>query len=169
MARVIRSSLLIAVVLILLLLTLPGEIRRLIETGDLYLFSQGFFRDLAARLSGPGRLRFILQPAMAILLGARDGARDFHAGSAAFLRGLLLHHTRRAEMLRDALASVRDLLALAILMDLISQFLIFREIDPLAAILLGPVLIGAPYAVARALGNRVLRRARGVTSAQKSS
>lgn len=164
-----RSSLLIAVVLALLLLTLPGEIRRWMETGDLYVFSQEFFQDLAARLSGPGRLRFILQPAMAILLGSRDGAKDFRAGSAAFLWCLLSHGSRRTLLLRDALASVRDLLALAVLMDLISQFLIFRGIDPLAALLLGPILIGAPYATSRALANRILQHTRGATSARKSS
>ena len=169
MARVIRSSLLISVVLALLLLTLPGEIRRWMESGDLYVFSRRFFQDLVARLSGPGRLRFILQPAMAILLGARDGAKDFRAGSAAFLWCLLSHGSRRALLLRDALASVRDLLALAVLMVLISQFLIFREIDPLAALLLGPILIGAPYAMTRALANRILQHTHGATSGQKSS
>ena len=169
MPPVNRSSVLITVVVALLAATLPGEVRRWMESGDLYVFSQGFFQDLAARLSGPGRLRFILQPAMAILLGARDGARDFRARSTPFLWGLLFRGPWRAQLLRDALASVRDLLAVAILADLVSQFLIFREIDPLAALLLGPILIGAPYAVTRALANRARQHARGVTSVQKSS
>ena len=152
-----RSSILRATVIVIILATLPGAIRRLIRTGDLYLFSRQFFEDMLARLSGAGRLRFIVQPLVAILLGARDGVKDARAGSPAFLWALAFHGQHRREMLRNAFTSASDLVAIAILLDLISQFLIFREIHPAAALLLGPVLIGVPYAVARAFGNRVSR------------
>ena len=152
-----RSSILRATVIVIILATLPGAIRRLIRTGGLYLFSRQFFEDMLARLSGPGRLRFIVQPLVAILLGARDGVKDARAGSPAFLWALAFHGQHRREMLRNAFTSASDLVAIAILLDLISQFLIFREIHPAAALLLGPVLIGVPYAVARAFGNRVSR------------
>jgi len=155
-----RSSILRTTVIVIILATLPSAIRRLIQTGDFYLFSQQFFEDMLARLSGPGRLRFILQPTVAILLGARDGMKDARAGSPAFLWALAFHGQHRREMLRNAFTSASDLVAIAILLDLISQFLIFREIHPAAALLLGPVLIGVPYAVARAFGNRVSRRRR---------
>jgi len=46
-------------------------------------------------------------------------------------------------------ASLREIIAIAILLDILSQFLIFREIHPGAAILLGPLLIGVPYALSR--------------------
>jgi hypothetical protein len=42
-------------------------------------------------------------------------------------------------------------------LDLLSQFLIFREIHPGAAILLGPVLIGVPYSVSRTFASRIAR------------
>jgi hypothetical protein len=48
--------------------------------------------------------------------------------------------------MRSALALVRDLVAVAILLDVIAQFLIFRMVHPSAALLLGPVLIATPYA-----------------------
>jgi hypothetical protein len=83
-----------------------------------------------ARPSGPGRLRFILQPVMAILLGTRDGVKDSRAGSPPFPWGLVFHGGHRTERLRSARASVRKLVAIAILLDIISQFLIFREIHP---------------------------------------
>jgi hypothetical protein len=50
---------------------------------------------------------------------------------------------------------VRDLVAVAILLDAIAQFLIFRMVHPGAALLLGPVLIATPYATSRALANRI--------------
>jgi hypothetical protein len=40
----------------------------------------------------------------------------------------------------------------------VSQFLIFREIHPGAALIVGPVLIATPFALARGLTNRMMRR-----------
>jgi hypothetical protein len=81
---------------------------------------------------------------VAILLGVRDGAKDALAGSPAFLWALAFHDQHRLKMLANAFSSVGDLIAIAILLDLISQFLIFREIRPGAALVLGPLLIGTP-------------------------
>jgi hypothetical protein len=161
MASISRSSVLSAIVIALLLAALPGAIRRIIQTGDLYLFSERFFQDVLARLSGPGRMRFIFQPMVALLLGGRDGLKDARAHSAPFLWALAFHGPRRRELLRSALSSVRDLVAIAILLDIVSQFLIFREVRPGAALLVGPVLISVPYALSRALTNRLARGNQG--------
>ncbi len=158
MARVSRSAVLNAVLVVVLLAVLPGAVRRLIQTGDPYLFTERFFQDLLARFSGPGRLRFILQPIMAIVLGGRDGMKDARAGLPPFLWGLAFHGEHRFGLWRSALASVRDLVAIAILLDIISQALIFGEIRPAAALLVGPVLIAVPYALSRALANRIARK-----------
>lgn len=155
MSRISPSSILIGVVITIFAATLPTAILRLIHTADLYLFTDQFFQDILARLSGPGRLRFILQPTVAIVLGARSGAQDAQSGLPPFLWALALHAERRRELLRGALASTRNLVALAILLDLISQFLIFHEVRPGAALIVGPVLIAVPYAVSRALSNRI--------------
>ena len=152
-----RSSILRTVVIVVILAALPGAIRRLIQTGNLYLFTERFFEDMVARLSGPGRLRFAVQPMVAIFLGVRDGTKDARAGIPAFLWALAFHDQHRLKMLANAFSSAGDLIAISILLDLISQFLIFREIRPGAALLLGPMLIGIPYAVARTFGNRISR------------
>lgn len=157
MALISRSTILKLVAIAILVAAL-GAIWRLIQTGDPYLFTQRFFVEMLARLSGPGRMRFILQPTVAILLGARDGAKDARAGVPPFLWALAFHGTRRRELVRSALASVRNLIAVAILLDIISQFLIFRQIHLGAALLLGPVLVALPYALSRALTNRIAGR-----------
>jgi hypothetical protein len=59
---------------------------------------------------------------------------------------------------KGALSSVSNLIAVAILLDVISQYLIFREIHPGAALILGPVLIALPYSLSRALANRIAGR-----------
>ena len=66
-------------------------------------------------------------------------------------------------------ASVRNLAAIAILLDVVSQFLIFREVHPGAALLLGPVLIAFPYALSRALTNRIARRRSSPKPATRTS
>ena len=169
MASISRSAILNVVVIAILVAALPGEIWRLIQTGDPYLFTHRFFVEMFARLSGPGRMRFILQPTVAILLGARDGAKDARAGLPPFLWALAFHGTHRRELLRSALASVRNLVAVAILFDVVSQFLIFREIHPGAALLLGPVLVALPYALSRALTNRIVGRRKRQEPAARAS
>jgi hypothetical protein len=82
----------------------------------------------------PGVCDLLRSQAIALFLGIRDGARDARGGSPPFL------------------------VALAILVDVISQVLIFRDIHPAAALLLGPMLIALPYATSRGLANRFARK-----------
>lgn len=109
-----RSSILTVLAVTILLTALPGEIRRLIQTHEPYLFTRHFFEDMLARLSGPGRLRFMLQPVTAILLGIPDGARDARLGSPPFLAALVSSGARRLGLLRSAVSCLRDLLAIVI-------------------------------------------------------
>lgn len=158
MSSISRTSILSAVVIAVLLAALPGAIRKLIQTGDPYLLTERFFQDILARLSGPGRLRFIVQPTVAIILGMRSGIKDAREGVPPFLWALAFHGKRRRVLLRSAFASIQDLVAIAILLDVISQVLIFHEVRPGAALLVGPLLITLPYVLARALSNRFVRR-----------
>jgi cystathionine beta-lyase/cystathionine gamma-synthase len=52
MASITRSSILSTLIVVIVLATLPSAIRRVVQTGDLYLFTRQFFEDLFARLSG---------------------------------------------------------------------------------------------------------------------
>ena len=155
--KISRSRILSLILVAILLGTLPSAIWRLIQSGDPYLFTRQFFEDIFARLSGPGRFRFILQPTVAMLLGARDGVKDARAGQEPFLWRLAFHAEHRWRLIQSWLAATRDTVTVAILLDLVSQALIFRELRPGAALLLGPVLIAFPYALSRALANRIRR------------
>ena len=152
-----RCSILTWVVVAVLLAALPFAVWEFMKTGEFYLFSPRFLRHMVARLTGPGRLRFIFQPVAATLLGCRDGVKDARSGKRPFLSALLFFRTGQGELLRSALASVRNLVAIAILLDVLTQILMFRMVHPGAALILGPVLIATPYALARALANRIAR------------
>lgn len=152
-----RSTIITGVAILVLLAAIPSAIREMLETGRIYLFSWEFLSDIPARLTGPGRLRFILQPTMAIILGLRGGLSDARAGRPPYVMGLLFDPLHRPEYFRTGLAAVRDLVAIGIILDVVAQFLIFQQVHPGAAVVIGPILITAPYAFARALTNRVTR------------
>jgi hypothetical protein len=122
-----------------------------------YLFSRQFLEELPQRFTGPGRFLFVLQPLVAILLGWRGGLEDSRAGRKPYLLGLFVDGTNRKEMIRGGLTAVRNLVAVGIVLDSVAQLLIYREVHPGAALVIGPVLICVPYAVARALACRVMR------------
>jgi hypothetical protein len=153
-----RSTLLLACLTSLgLLVSVPGALRDAYERGGFYLFSQAFLEDLPKRVTGPGRFRFVLQPLVATLLGIRSGLADARAGRPPYLLGLLTEGPHRRELARDGLSTVANLLLMGILLDSVFQWMILRASYPGPALVVGPVLITAPYAIARALSNRATR------------
>jgi hypothetical protein len=140
--------------LLVLVLSVPGSLRDAFDRGGFYLFSRAFFEDIPKRLTGPGRFRFILQPVTAMILGIRNGLADARAGRPPYLCGVLRHRRLRRELLQSGFESVVNLLLMGILMDSVCQWLILGASYPGAALVVGPVLIAGPYALARALSNR---------------
>ena len=69
-----------ALTVFLLALSVPGSLREAWERGSFYIFSREFLLDLPKRLFGPGRFRFLLQPAVAIVLAVAAGRADARTG-----------------------------------------------------------------------------------------
>ncbi len=159
-----RDTVVTAFTVLVIAVALVPAVLDSVETGRVYLFSREFLEDLPARFTGRGRLRFLLQPTMAVLLGIRGGLADARAGHPPYLLGLLRPGGHRRELLRSGVAAIRNLLAAGILMDLVFQVVLYRSVHPGAALLIGPILICAPYAISRALTNRVARRVEGRAS-----
>jgi hypothetical protein len=153
-----RETIMPLLAILIIAAAIPYAIVDTLETGRVYLFSSQFLEELTRRFSGPGRFRFILQPVVAILLGVRGGLVDARAGSPPYLFGLLFAAGRRAELLRSGAAAICTLLAMGVILDLVFQLILYRAVHPGAALLIGPILIGTPYALARALTNRLARR-----------
>jgi len=148
------TIILAALTLLVLALSVPGSLRDAYDRGGFYLFSRAFFEDIPKRLTGPGRFRFVLQPMTAIILGIRNGLADARAGRPAYLYGIIMQRRLRRELMRSGFESVANLVLMGILIDAVCQWLILGASYPGAALVVGPVLIGGPYAVARALSNR---------------
>jgi hypothetical protein len=89
--RLTRSTLITGLAALVLVAAIPAAVREARESGRIYLFSWEFVSDLPARLTGPGRFLFVLQPTMAVLLGLRGGLADARAGRRPYLEGVLTH------------------------------------------------------------------------------
>jgi hypothetical protein len=152
-----RLTIVLAVLTVLVLaFSIPGSLRAALDRGNFYVLSSEFLVDLPKRLFGPGRFRFLLQPAIATVLGVLAGRADTRAGRVPYLWALALGSDRpRRELVREAFRSIVNLLLMGILLDSVCQWLILGASYPGAALVVGPVLIAGPYGVARALANRV--------------
>jgi hypothetical protein len=155
--RIRRGWIVTAVLVAVIVASVPGAIARLIATRDPYLFSKVFFDDMIARLSGAGRFRFFVQPVVSAVIGVRHGLTDARNGTPPIVRVLISNASQRSAVLRAAFVALRDLVAVAIVLDIVSQAVIFGRIHPLAAILLGPVLIAVPYVFARTVAHSLTR------------
>ena len=113
---------------------------------------------LEAMLSGPGKMRFILQPLVAIILGVRDGRSDHSAGRPPYLYALIFSRGVRKEELASSLQTLTKPLAVAIVLDAFLQYVIFHAVRLWQALAVGTMLIALPYVLARGLTGRYLRR-----------
>ena len=155
-----RETLVTLMVTLVIAATIPFAIKDTFESGRVYLFSRQFLEELPQRFTGPGRLRFILQPLVAIFLGIRGGLADAKAGNPPFLFALLFTPGRRKELLRSAVSAISHLLAFGIIMDVVFQWVFYHQVHPGAALLIGPIFICVPYSLSRALTANFVRRFR---------
>lgn len=151
----LRNAVFVLVVLALIA-SVPFSLQYAYKHGGFYLFSRRFLEDLPKRLTGPGRLRFILQPAAAIFLGIRAGISDAQARRAPYILSILFNSQGRGALLKGAFEQLAVLIAMSILLDALSQFLILHQVFPGPALIVGPVLIALPYSLSRAVTNRIV-------------
>ena len=112
---------------------------------------------LIGRVSGPMSFRLVLQPVMATLFALRDGARDAREGRPPYLRTLFTHSPDRAWLLRDGWKAIGRVVILAVVMDLIYQWMVFRRFYPVEVIDVVIILAVFPYALLRGLADRFIR------------
>ena len=122
------------------------------------LFPLSFTEGLDARMSGPGKFRFILQPVMSVGLGIRDGIADAKQGHPPYFIGILFKSENKITALKSGFKNAAIPLSLGVVLDFVFQWLIFHFLYVIPALLAGTLLVALPYAVARGLSNRVARR-----------
>ena len=123
------------------------------------------WEGLVDRIGGPMTFRLILQPMMATLLAVRAGLKDAREGRPPYLWTVLTDPDQRVCLLREGWRSIARVFVLAVLMDLIYEWVVGRWFYPLETLIVGIVLAVLPYLLLRGPVNRIARRrrrARGV-------
>ena len=122
----------------------------------------GFTEGLLIRLAGPMSFRLLMQPLMAIFFAIRDGRKDAHEGRALYFWALFSEPEHRCDMLRSGWKSVGKVFIIAIILDIVFQYIVFHGRHPaaevIAGVITGVVLAIIPYVLLRGLVNRVIQR-----------
>lgn len=114
----------------------------------------GFFEGIGRVLGGKGQLRLIIQPTIALLLGIRLGLADARERRAPFVARLF---QTRKHLVRRALSDVVVPFCVAIVIDGILQYYTLGYVRLGAAVLVALLLIWLPFALGRAVANRLAR------------
>ena len=113
---------------------------------------------IAARFAGPFHFRFLLQPLVAIILGIKDGKTDAELKRPPYILELFSNKSDRKHNLKLALQSIFKPLLIGIILDAVVQIYLFHSVSLFGAILVGGLLVGLPYALARGITNRLSKR-----------
>jgi hypothetical protein len=112
------------------------------------------FMNLLGRLDGPMHIRFIVQPAVAVLLALRAGMRDERAGEPPFLAALR-QRERRRERLRQAWSDIGQVFLVSVVLDAIYQVWIQHGIFLLELLVTATLLALVPYGLVRGPARRI--------------
>ncbi len=117
-----------------------------------------FLAGLMGRIGGPGTLRFVLQPLVAMLLGVRDGRHDAQVARPPYLSAILFHRGDRRAAAKQGAMAIAKPFVIAIAIDAVLSYVTLGAVYPGETLTVGCLLVALPYAVARAAANRLLRR-----------
>src|SRR5437773_7771 len=125
--------------------------------------------NLVDRVGGPMTFRIILQPAMATLLAVRAGLKDAREGRPPYLWTVLTDPEQRADLLREGWKAIARVFLLAVIMDVIYQWIVLRWIYPGELLLVAVLLAVVPYLLVRGPVNRIARRGRRSEDSQRKN
>ena len=121
------------------------------------LIARGW-EGLMDRVGGPMTFRLILQPLMATLLAVRAGLKDAREGRPPYLWTLITDPSQRGDLIREGWRSIARVFVLAVIMDLIYEWVTARFFYPLETLIVAILLAVVPYLVLRGPINRIARR-----------
>lgn len=113
--------------------------------------------DLVGRLHGPMTFRLLLQPAVAVFLAVRAGLRDERENRIPYFWGLLYDRAHRWDMVRTGWRDIGGIFAIAIILDLMYQVLVFRWVYFVETLIVAAALAVLPYLSVRGPVTRLAR------------
>ena len=117
-----------------------------------------FINDMSGRLTGPLTLRLFLQPAVAGFFAVRHGLDDAREGRIPHLWRMVTGPSdARHRRVRETWKAVWKVFIMAVIVDWVYQWVVFRWIYPVESILTATILAFLPYLFLRGAINRVAR------------
>src|SRR6476619_1952774 len=113
---------------------------------------------LLGRVGGPMTFRIILQPMMATLLAFRAGLKDAREGRPPYFWTILSDPEQRTGLMREGWKSIARVFGLAVIMDIIYQWIIQHWIYPGEVVIVAILLAIVPYLLIRGPVTRLARR-----------
>src|SRR5262245_51658123 len=110
-------------------------------------------------MSGPLALRFILQPAIAILYAFHDGIADARTGRPPYFWTIFKSPDERLGLLNEGWHAVIRVIIMAAAMDLVYQLMVFHSVNPVQLVVIVLLLAFVPYLLLRGTINRVAQKA----------
>jgi hypothetical protein len=114
--------------------------------------------NMSDRVSGPMKLRFVLQPLMACIFAIIDGLKDAKAGKPPYGWALFTDAVHRADMIKDGWKSIGKVFIIALVLDLGFQIFFADAIFPGESLMVAFMLAIVPYMILRGPINRIARR-----------
>ena len=84
------------------------------------------WENLGGRIGGPMKFRLLLQPLMVSFFAVRAGIKDARAGRPPFFWTVLSDPQARSGLLRDGWKDIAKVFTLAIVIDVVYQFIVER-------------------------------------------
>ena len=116
-----------------------------------------FIDGVFARIDGPMSFRLVFQPLVALIFAFRDGRRDAREGRSPYFWALFTEPGHRRELLESGWKSIGKVFIIAVVLDLVFQFLVFDYFRPVGALVAGVILAIFPYLLLRGPVNRLTR------------
>jgi hypothetical protein len=110
------------------------------------------------RVGGPMTFRVILQPTMAVLLAVRAGLKDAREGRPPYFWTILTDPAQRTQLLKEGWKATARVFVLAVVMDVIYQFIVQRWVYPGEVVIVAILLALVPYLLVRGPVTRFARR-----------
>jgi hypothetical protein len=85
---------------------------------------------------------------------------DAKAGEPPFILDLIANEENRKEKLSSLLTSLSKTVMIAVLLDVIAQYLIFDQVRITSAVIIAIIILVVPYSIARAVTNRIVIKRR---------
>ncbi len=114
--------------------------------------------NLIERVSGPMKLRGILQPLMASIFAIMAGLKDAKLGNAPYFWSLFTNPATRIDLIKDGWKDVSKVFVLALILDTVYQVIVLGFVYPGEAIIVSFVLAILPYLILRGLVTRIARK-----------